>query len=63
MCKFKFRLRGTTKDHLVANVIHLVIKDHQMFTHHHVAQMEEVAEVYCQAHGFNDDNHWIVSLT
>jgi hypothetical protein len=41
----------------VANVVCLVIKHHQMFTHHHVAQMEEVVEAYCQAHYFNDDNH------
>jgi hypothetical protein len=41
----------------VANVVRLVIKHHQMFTHHHVTQMEEVVEAYYQAHGFNDDNH------
>jgi hypothetical protein len=34
-----------------------------MFTHHHVTQMEEVVEAYYQAHGFNDDNHWVGFLT
>jgi hypothetical protein len=42
----------------VADVISFTIKHHQMYTHHHVIHVDEVAKAYCQAHGFNDDGHF-----
>jgi hypothetical protein len=31
-----------------------------MYIHDHATWVEEVVKAYCQAHGFNDDNHWII---
>jgi hypothetical protein len=40
------RLRGTTKDIIVANAIRLAFEHHQIFTHHHVAKAVKVATKY-----------------
>jgi hypothetical protein len=37
--------------------VRFAIEHRQIFTHHHAPQAKEVAEVYRQAHGFNDDGH------
>ncbi len=41
----------------MADVVHFIIKHCQMYTHRHASLVEEVVEVYCQVHGFNDDAH------
>lgn len=39
-------------DQFVVNVIHFVIEQCQMYTHHHVTLTKEVAKAYCQGSWF-----------
>ncbi len=41
----------------MADAIRFDIKHRQMYIHDHATWVEEVVKAYCQAHGFNDDNH------
>ncbi len=57
MYKFRFKLHGAMKDQFVVNAIHFNIEHRQMYIHENATRAEEVVEVYCQVHGFNDDSH------
>jgi hypothetical protein len=41
------RLQGTTKEAFVTNAIRLALERRQLFTHHHVVKVIEVATKYC----------------
>jgi hypothetical protein len=45
------------KNQFVVDVVHFNIQHRQTYIHDHATHVEEVVEVYCQVHGFNDDDY------
>jgi hypothetical protein len=48
-------LCGFTNDEFVADVVRMALMHHHLFTHWHVAKVEEMAHKYCRDHGMDDD--------